>query len=72
MNISRYVSLSAIDKDIVVFEDLKELIHQLSKLGNNLNQLTVLAHQERIKEVNVKEAMTLLKEIWETLDRLTK
>lgn len=72
LNISQYVSLSALDRDIVVFEDLKELIHQLSKVGNNLNQLTLLAHQNRLKEVNVKETMTVLKSIWETLDKFTK
>ncbi|MBK5263508.1 MAG: plasmid mobilization relaxosome protein MobC, partial [Peptostreptococcaceae bacterium] len=49
MNISQYVSLSALGRDIVVFEDLKELIHQLSKAGNNLNQITLLAHQGKIK-----------------------
>ena len=72
LNISQYVSLSALDRDIVVFEDLKELIHQLSKVGNNLNQLTLLAHQNRLKEVNVKETMTVLKSIWETIDKFTK
>jgi len=72
LNISQYVSLSALDRDIVVFEDLKELIHQLSKAGNNLNQLTLLAHQNRLKEVNVKETLAVLKAIWEALDKFTK
>ncbi|GAU79588.1 hypothetical protein F3D3_4252 [Fusibacter sp. 3D3] len=35
LNISQYVSLSALDRDIVVFEDLKELIHQLSYIPLN-------------------------------------
>lgn len=72
LNISQYVSLSALGRDIVVFDDLKELIHQLSKAGNNLNQLTLLAHQNRLKEVNVKETLVVLKAIWETLDKFTK
>jgi hypothetical protein len=61
LSISRYVSLSALDKEIIFFDDIKEMNHQLSKIGNNLNQLTVLAHQGKIKEVNLaktREAFT--------------
>jgi len=53
LSISRYVSLSALDKEIIFFDDIKEMNHQLSEIGNNLNQLTVLAHQGKIKEVNL-------------------
>lgn len=72
MNMSQYVSLSALDRDFVVIEDLKDLIHQLSKVGNNLNQLTMLAHQNRLKEINVKETQAVLKEIWELLNEISK
>ncbi len=72
MNMSHYVSLSALGRDFVVIEDLKDLIHQLSKVGNNLNQLTMLAHQNRLKEINVKETQAVLKEIWELLNKITK
>ncbi len=72
MNMSQYVSLSALGRDFVVIENLKGLIHQLSKAGNNLNQLTMLAHQNRLKEVNVKETQVVLKEIWEILNKITK
>lgn len=61
LSISRYVSLSALDKEIIFFDEIKEMNHQLSKIGNNLNQLTVLAHQGKIKEVNLtktREAFT--------------
>jgi len=44
LSISRYVSLSALDKEIIFFDDIKIMNHKLSKIGNNLNQLTVLAH----------------------------
>ena len=53
LNISQYVSLSALDKDIFNFDDIKEMNRQLAKMGNNLNQLTMLAHQGRIKEVDL-------------------
>jgi len=48
MTVSMFVSLSSLGKDIIVIKDLKELIRQLSKAGNNLNQITKLAHQGRV------------------------
>ena len=72
LNMSQYVSLSALDRDFVIIEDLKDLIHQLSKVGNNLNQLTMLAHQNRLKEINVRETQAVLKEIWELLNKISK
>ena len=68
LNISQYVSLSALDKDIFVIEDVERLVHELSKVGNNLNQLTMLSHQGRIKEVNLKETKEILTKIWNKLN----
>ena len=72
MNISQYVSLSALDRDIVVFEDLKDLIHQLSKVGNNLNQITMLVHQGRVKAVDLESVKKVVEEIWQLLNSLTE
>jgi uncharacterized protein (DUF1778 family) len=72
LSISKYVSLSALDRDFVVIEDLKDLIHQLSKIGSNLNQLTMLAHQNRLKEINVRDTQAVLKDIWELLNKISK
>ena len=67
MNISQYVSMSVLGRDIVVIEDLKELTHQLAKLGNNLNQVTMLAHHEKIKEVDLPSVKKVVEEIWQLL-----
>jgi hypothetical protein len=71
LNISQYVSLSALDKDILMFDEMKEMNRQLSKIGNNLNQLTMLAHQGKIKEVNLtkvsEDTSGLLEELCEYL-----
>ena len=72
LNISQYVSLSALDKDILMFDDIKEMNFKLSKIGNNLNQLTLLAHQGRIKEVNLKKMSDELSGMWDELCKLTK
>ena len=72
MNISQYVSLSALDRDIVVFEDLKSLIHHLGKVGNNLNQITTLAHQGKVKAVDLSSVKKVVEEIWQLLNSLTE
>ncbi len=72
MNISQYVSLSALGRDIVVFEDLKELTHQLAKVGTNLNQVTMLAHQGRINVVDLSSVKKVVEEIWQLLNSLTE
>jgi 3-phosphoglycerate kinase len=59
--------LSALDKDIFDFDDLKQMNRQLAKMGNNLNQVTMLAHQGRIKEVDLS---TMSKELSAMSDKL--
>nr|WP_243141158.1 MobC family plasmid mobilization relaxosome protein [Alkaliphilus pronyensis] len=46
--------------------------HQLSKIGNNLNQLTVLAHQGKIKEVNLTKVTEAFTGLWDELCKLVK
>lgn len=53
MNLSRYLSFSALDKEIIVFQEIKEFAHQLSKIGTNLNQLALLANQGKISCVDI-------------------
>lgn len=72
MNISQYVSLSALGRDIVVIEDIKELTHQLSKVGTNLNQITMLAHQGRVKCIDLSSVIKVVNEIWQLLNSLTE
>lgn len=45
---SSYVIHALTGKDIIVVIDGKSILHQLSKMGTNLNQLTIMAHQGRI------------------------
>lgn len=71
-SISKYVSLSALDKEIIFFDDIKEMNRQLSKIGNNLNQLTVLAHQGKIKEVNLTKTREAFSGLWDELCKLVK
>lgn len=63
LNMSRYVSLSAVDKDVVVFDELIEFIGELAKEGNKLNHLTMLAHQGRITSIDLSSAKKVVADI---------
>lgn len=69
---SEYIRRSANGNDIYVIDGLPELTKQIAKLGVNINQLTVLAHQGKIKEVDLFPCNDTLKQILKELLKLTK
>ncbi|WP_102400259.1 MobC family plasmid mobilization relaxosome protein [Haloimpatiens massiliensis] len=46
---------------------LKDFTHQLSKIGTNLNQITMLCHQGKVNCVDIAVVNKILKEVWEEL-----
>lgn len=74
MSLSKYIKVTALnpDHDIVIYDGLKEFNYSLSKIGNNLNQITTLAHQGKITSVDLSEVNVLLKDVWRMLDELSK
>lgn len=71
MNISGYLTAAALDKRIVVVEELKSVLPQLRKVGVNLNQLTVLCHQGKITCPDLSSVQKELNSIWRLLTSLT-
>lgn len=71
-NFSNYVISSALNNEIIVIEDIKDFTHQLSKLGTNMNQLTILCHQGKINAPDISTVNKLLSEIWEYLVSIRK
>ena len=67
MTITDYVITAATHKEIVDFNGLSEVITQLKRLGNNLNQLLILLRKNRIHTVNLSETQEELKQIYELL-----
>lgn len=68
---NKYLLQSALDKEIIVVEGLKDLVLETKRIGVNLNQLTKLAHQG---QVNCKEELEginrELVEVWQLLRQL--
>ena len=69
---SDYVTLCCLGRQVVVVEDLKEVLKQQRAIGNNLNQLTVLANMGRVSVANLDQAAQALKEISETLREIAE
>ncbi|MCG8540144.1 MAG: MobC family plasmid mobilization relaxosome protein [Clostridia bacterium] len=72
ISVSAYIISSSLDKEIVVIDEIKEFTRQLSKVGNNLNQLTVLCHQGRITHPNLSAIHKLLQDIYKFLISIRK
>ena len=51
MSQSDYVTRCCLGRQIIVIEGLKELAKELRAIGNNLNQLTMLANMKQITVV---------------------
>ena len=63
LNTSKYLLRTAMDKDIIVIDGLEEIIIQLRKIGNNINQLAKLSNQGRLINVNLEDVKEEMKNI---------
>lgn len=72
MTFSNYVISSALNNEVLVINGIKDFTSQLSKVGTNLNQLTMLCHQGRINVPDITETNKLLSDLWEYLVSIRK
>lgn len=72
MTFSNYVITSALNNEIIVIDGIKDFTHQLSKVGTNLNQLTMLCHQGKINCADISSVNRLLNDLWEYLVSIRK
>ncbi len=49
MKTSDFCRMTALRKEINIIEGLREFLPHINKIGNNLNQIAMLMHQNRIK-----------------------
>lgn len=70
---NEYLLRCALDKEIIIVEGLKEYSMELKKIGNNLNQLTILAHKGKVDCRKEVEAIKKeLDDVWQQLRQLRK
>ena len=72
MNRTDYLIACAVGKRITVIDDLTPLLAELRRIGNNLNQLTRLAHLGKIEAVSLDETNEILQKTYEELRQLAR
>lgn len=68
MTLSEYLIEQGLERDIIITEDVKKLVYELRKIGNNINQLTHLANSGTIKTVYLDGFKEDMKKIWINLN----
>ena len=71
-NRTEYLISAALGKEITVIEDLREMIVQLKKIGNNLNQLTRKANAHEVEVVDLTETNNAMGDIYQALFLLAR
>ena len=56
MSQSDYVTACCLGKHIIILDGLKEVLRQQKAIGNNLNQLAVLANMGKVQFANLDSA----------------
>ena len=72
MTLSEYLIEQGLERDIVIIEDVRNFVHELRKIGNNINQLTHLANSGMIKVVYLDGFKEDMKKIWNGLNDIYK
>lgn len=76
LNQSDYLLKSALDKNIIVVDGLKEILIELSREGNNLNQISRALNQgegfNRINQEQFNKTKEKLIELWSLIEKILK
>ena len=68
MNINDYISFVLNKKRVVICEDFRELINQIMRIGNNINQIAAVANKNRyISDHSISEVKGMVEECRDSL-----
>ena len=70
LSLSKYLVKQGLDKDIVIVDGLNEVVTELRRIGNNINQLTYLANSGRIYTVDLSEVKQEIGKVWNVINEL--
>ena len=70
LSLSEYLIEQGFDKDIVIVDGLNEVISELRRIGNNINQLTYLTNSGRIYTVDFSEVKQEIGKVWNVINEL--
>lgn len=70
--LSAFIRAALLGKSIVYVPEVRLFTKELNHIGNNLNQLTVLAHKGHIETVYLNETLDALNHIYKELTRIRR
>lgn len=70
LSLSKYLIKQGLDKEIVIVDGLNEVVSELRRIGNNINQLTYLTNNGRIYTVDLSEVKQELGKVWSVISEL--
>ncbi|EDT70039.1 MobC, Bacterial mobilisation protein [Clostridium perfringens D str. JGS1721] len=65
-----YLIKSALNKKIIVIDGLKEILLELSREGNNLNQIAKKINEGEQRDI--KEMKNKLNDLWDLIEKILK
>lgn len=69
LSLSEYLIKQGLDKEMVIVDGLNEVVTELRKIGNNINQLTYLANSGRIYTVDFSEVKQEIGKVWNVINK---
>ena len=70
LSLSEYLIKRGLDKEIVIVDGLNEVVAELRRIGNNINQITNWENSRRIYTVDFSEVKQELGKIWNVINNL--
>ena len=70
LSLSEYLIKQGLDKEIVIVDGLNEVVAELRRIGNNINQLTYLVNSGRIYTVDFSEVKQEIGKVWNVINEL--
>lgn len=72
LNLTDYIVASSLQAQINVAEDVKPLIAELKRIGNNLNQITVKINSGAFQSADFQDVIDLQRQIYEEVYRIAR
>lgn len=72
MTITKFIISSCLKDKIVIVNELDKVGTELRRIGNNINQLTILANEKITTVIDLKELRMEVNNIWQLLKQLVQ
>lgn len=72
MSLTDYMLFCCLGKNIIKFDGLDKIETQLKRIGNNINQLTILGRQGKVDVINLDQVQNELEKYYTELLRVLR